>query len=359
MKRLISSLIVLSICFCAWAQSDLQPLATVKLNRSETITVKQLKTRAEAVIKNNGIPELTLEQKKQLLDELINEKLLVQSAEKAKLVITDSQVDQAYENFISGQMGAPITEQEFAKFIREQQGQSVDEFMKSQTGMTLADFKAYIKNDLTVQQYVSSLKSQELAAAVPSDSEIRAQYEVSKAQLVQPDMLQIFAVSVLKQGDAQAAEARVNSLYNDLKNEKTTIADLKTKSQAPNSGFQAGEGYVGMNPASAQQLGFTPQELTTFFNDGEGTYSDIKENQIGYQFYYILEKHPQKFLELSDVVQPGSTVTVYEYIRNGLGQSKQMQVYTQLKNSLAQSLRTSANFKMEKSGSTLDKLLDW
>ena len=38
-----------------FAQADLQPLATVKLNKSETITLKQLKNRVEIYGKQNGI----------------------------------------------------------------------------------------------------------------------------------------------------------------------------------------------------------------------------------------------------------------------------------------------------------------
>ncbi len=92
MKRLISILLVLFTFGVVYAQSDLQPIATVKIAKSEPITVKQLKVRAASVAIQNGLPSLSLEQKKLLLDEMINEKLLVQSAEKARMTITDTQV---------------------------------------------------------------------------------------------------------------------------------------------------------------------------------------------------------------------------------------------------------------------------
>ena len=48
MKKLVFSLMSLVLLSASvFAQSDLQPLAVVKLNKNESITVKQLKTRCE------------------------------------------------------------------------------------------------------------------------------------------------------------------------------------------------------------------------------------------------------------------------------------------------------------------------
>ena len=89
MKRLaIGFALLLSAVAGVFAQNDFQPLAVVKLNKSETITLKQLKTRANFVLtqyKPYGIKELTSDQKKQILENLIDEKLITQAAAKNKL----------------------------------------------------------------------------------------------------------------------------------------------------------------------------------------------------------------------------------------------------------------------------------
>ena len=56
MKKLVFSLMSLVLLSASvFAQSDLQPLAVVKLNKNESITVKQLKTRCEIYQKQMGI----------------------------------------------------------------------------------------------------------------------------------------------------------------------------------------------------------------------------------------------------------------------------------------------------------------
>ena len=62
-----------------FAQSDLQVLAVIKLNKSESITVKQLKTRVGVYEKQAG-RVLTVDERKQTLDALISEKLINQAA---------------------------------------------------------------------------------------------------------------------------------------------------------------------------------------------------------------------------------------------------------------------------------------
>ena len=77
MKKLVFSLMSLVLLSASvFAQSDLQPLAVVKLNKNESITVKQLKTRCEIYQKQMG-RVLTLDEKKSVLDTLIEEKLVI------------------------------------------------------------------------------------------------------------------------------------------------------------------------------------------------------------------------------------------------------------------------------------------
>jgi len=100
MKRLP---LVLYAVFCAavvFAQSDLQVLAVVKLNKSESITVKQLKTRVEAYQMQRHI-SLSLDDRKKVLESMIQERLVAQAAQKAGITIPDSAVDQNFLQQIS------------------------------------------------------------------------------------------------------------------------------------------------------------------------------------------------------------------------------------------------------------------
>lgn len=63
-KILLATTFLLSIACAVFAQSDLQPLAVVKLNKSETITLRQLKNRVETYQKQSNMQPFTVEQKK-------------------------------------------------------------------------------------------------------------------------------------------------------------------------------------------------------------------------------------------------------------------------------------------------------
>ena len=71
------------------------------------------------------------------------------------------------------------------------------------------------------------------------------------------------------------------------------------------------------------------------------------------------KKYEAKMLGISDVVQPDTTVTVYDYIRGNLAQQKQMQYVQYAAQQLADSLNTPENVEMKKKDAALDKLLAW
>ena len=168
-KILLAATLAISMAFGAFAQSDLKPLAVVKLNKPETITLKQLKNRVENFQKQSNIPSLTVDQKKEILESLIDEKLVVQAAQKAGMNITDTQVNQYFLQNISQQAGRNVTEAEFSDIIKKETGLSLDDYMKQQLGMSLDEYKAYLKNQLLAQQYILQQKQGEISKVAPTD----------------------------------------------------------------------------------------------------------------------------------------------------------------------------------------------
>lgn len=361
MKRVISIVVTLATFMTAvFAQSNLQPLATIKVgSTSETVTLKQLKNRVDVYQKQAKVASFTLEQKKEVLDSIIDEKLVVQAAIKAGINITDSQANTYFLQGLAQQVGRNVTEQEFASIVKSQANMTMDEFFTSQVGMSVAEYKTYLKNQMIAQQYVISQKQKEAQAVAASDAEVRAFYEMNKASFVQSDILKLFLVIVSKKPDEKLGREKANSLFNDLKNKKTTMAELKAKVSSPNAGYQAGDILVNKNAQAAQQLGIDYNSLITLFTKDVGFFSEINETETDFQFYTIREKHDAKMLGLSDVVQPDTTITVYEYIRNQLTQQKQTTFLAEAAKEITASLRTPENFQMIKTGAALDKLLNW
>ena len=346
-----------------FAQSDLQVLAVIKLNKSESITVKQLKTRVGVYEKQAG-RVLTVDERKQTLDALISEKLINQAAQKAGISITDSMVNQNFLQSMSQMIGRndTITEQELNTIVRQQTKMSLDEFMKQQAGMSIAEYKDYLKAQITAQQYIQQQREAELRNVAPTDEDIRSFYEMNKANFVWSDMLRLFLVLVPKGTSPDDAKAKATEMRNTLKNAKdpsSARTQIGVRSQAEKSGFQAGEMLINKTETSAVQLGISYRVLLELFSRTPGYISDVQDNETNYQFYSIVEKYDAKLLGLSDVVRPGTTITVYNYIKQYLGQQQQMAYLQKAANEISKSLDVSENVDRKKTGAELDKLLSW
>jgi len=359
MKRLALCLsLFLAAAGCLFAQADLTPLAVVKLNKSETITLKQLKNRVELYQKQTNVASFTVEQKKDVLKALIDEKLILQAAQKAGLSIPDSQIDQYFAASLSQQVGRPVTEAEFAAYVKANTGLEFDAFMKQQMGMTVTEYKTYLKNQLLAQQYVSQQKKDQIAAAAASDEEIRAYYEMNKASFVQNDMVKLFLVIVPKGEDAAAAKTKAENLRTQVNDKKVTFEALKNNTQTDKT-YQAGDLLVSKTALHAQQLGISYNELIELFSYDVNYLSKLNETAADFQFYSVRAKYDAKMLGLSDVVQPGTTMTVYDYIRENLKAKKQQEAIVKAVDDITKSLDTPANVDRKKTGDALDKLLNW
>ena len=64
-------------------------------------------------------------------------------------------------------------------------------------------------------------------------------------------------------------------------------------------------------------------------------------------------------LSLSDIIQPESTIVVYDYIKQSLAQQKQLEYLASAAQEIAESLETADNLDRKKTGDSLDKLLNW
>jgi hypothetical protein len=360
MKKYIFSLFVaLILSLGISAQTNLQPIAEVKLSSRAPITLGQLKTRVSALEKEIG-RKMTFEERKQTLDGLINERLIVQAAEKDGIKIMDSEVNSYFNEYVSSQLGRQITETDFAQLIKENTNMSLDEYMKAQNGMTLAEFKNFLRTQLTAQRYVMVKKQSELQSiASPTDDQIRAYYEVNKQSFVQPDTVQLFLVVAAKEGKSNTAKKTVEDIQKKLASNPKATSDIRAKSQEKNAAYQAGEIFVSKTSLAAEQLGIPMEELLKIFNMKAGEVSPVTETASNYQCFLVLEKKEAKILGLSDVVQPGGNVSLYEYIKQTVMMQRQNEALNDALVSVTNDLRKAENFSISKSGGDLEKALSW
>lgn len=360
MKKIVLAFTMfLATAGMAFAQADLQPIVTVKLGKSETITVKQLKSRVGLFEKQTN-KKLTVDERKSVLEAFVEEKLILQAAAKAGLSIPDSNIDQYFLQTMMQQIGVPFSsEKELDDIILQTQGVTLDQFLKNQLGISKAEYKSYMKNQLISQNYVVSQRQAELQKIGPTDEQIRAFYEANKASLVWTDMMKIFAIAVPKGSNPEQAKLTANDLRNKIVDKKLTSEQALVQSQKPDAGYQAIEGVIQKNETYAVQLGIPLQTLLTMFNQKEGFVSDIQETESDYRVFVLKMKYEAKMLSISDVVQPETTMTVYEYIRQNLANQMQSLYLQNAANEIAKSLNTPENVEYKKTGDALTKILNW
>jgi len=347
MKRIVF-LVLFSFFLTVYgfAQADLQPAAIVNLTRSEPITVKQLRTEVERMEKS-ARRSLSDKERRDVLDSMINERLAIQAAEKDKITISENEVNQQI-NQLKSQMvqalGRQPTDAEFAAAV------------KNETGLDIAAFRDYARRQLTTQKYLMSKKQSSFEnIKVPTDADINSAYNLTKSQFVRPDTVR-FSMIQIEYGPDAASKTKAKELADKLNKEigssPNKFDEVVLRGQTPNSGFQAGDGgYLPRNMEAAQVVG--QDFINTAFGLKQGEVSKLMEGIRGYQIIKVTEIYAQKNLELDDIFQLGSRVTVRNYIGNSLLQERQMEALSKATQELVAELRAGKTFQI------FEKNLNW
>jgi parvulin-like peptidyl-prolyl isomerase len=337
----ISLLIVLVAFLSAgvFAQTDLQPAAIVNLTKSEPITVKQFRTEVERMEKNTR-RTLNEKERRDVLDAMINERLAIQAAEKDRVSVSENEVNQQI-NQLKTQMvqaiGRQPTDAEFSTAI------------KNETGLEMTAFRDQVRRQLTTQKYLMSKKQSTLETIkVPTETEIVSTYNLTKAQFVRPDTVRFSMVQVDYGSDAASktrARETADKLIREIGTSASKFDEVVLRGQSPNSGYQAGDGgYLPRNMEAAQIVG--QDFITTAFNLKQGEISKLMEGTRGYQVIKVTETYAQKNLELDDIFQLGSRMTVRDYIGNSVLQERQMEVLSKATQELVAELRAGKTFQV-------------
>ncbi|GMO42808.1 MAG: hypothetical protein Pg6C_04420 [Treponemataceae bacterium] len=343
----------------AFAQSDQQPLATIKISKTpEVIKVLDVRKKVESYEKQTG-RKLSTDERREVLDSLIDEKLVLQAARQAGLNITDADVNKYFIDNISQQMGRQVTEQQFAAIMKQQTGKTLDEYMSEQVGMNVAEYKNSLKNQLLAQQYIMQQKQQEIAKIAATDREVREFYDNNKASFARNDMLKLFLVISQKGTDAVASKTRISGVLSEVKANPGTC-EAVAKRLSSDTQMRAGDILIERRPEYAQRLGISTENLGQLFSQNIGFVSDITETAGDFQFYMIRERFGAKMLKLDEEIEPGTTVTVYDYIRDNITAQKRQQYFAATAmREVVDTLRKPENYSFAKKEDEIKKLLSW
>jgi len=344
MKRItFFALFLLFTAVWSFAQADLQPAAIVNLTKSEPITVKQLRTEVERVEKRDQ-RSLSSKERRDVLDLMINERLAIQAAERDKISISENEVNQQInqlKNRLAQNLGRQPTDAEFAVAI------------KNETGLELPAFRDQTRRELLTQKYLMTKKQSIFdSIKVPTDAEIVNFYNLSKADFVRPDTVRFSMIQIEYGTDRAKAKELADRLMREIGSNPAKFDEVALRSRVPNSGFQAGDaGYLPRNMEAAQVVG--QDFINTAFNLKQGEVSKLMEGKLGYQIIKITETYSQKNLELDDIFQLGSLMTVRNFIGQSLLQQQQMAALSKASQELVAELRKGDPFRI------YDNNLNW
>jgi parvulin-like peptidyl-prolyl isomerase len=340
MKRLFLTVFLCALGgLAAFAQADLQPAAIVNLVRSEPITVKQLRTEVDRMEKGSG-RILNADERRQVLDVMINEKLAVQAAERDKISVSENEINQQFQQLRAGivqVIGRQPTDAEFATAVR------------NETGMEVSAFREQLRKQLIINKYLQA-KKQNLfeSIKVPTEEEIQDAFNLARSDFFRPRTVRVSMIQVAYGSDAAAkAKARelADRLFREIGSSPAKFDELALRSQAPNSGYQAGDGgYLPLNMDAQQSLG--EDFIKTASGLKQGEVSKLIEGVRAYYIIKVTETHEMKTLELDDIFQLGTRITVREYIGNVLLQKRQQDILAQASQELIAELRAGKTFQV-------------
>jgi parvulin-like peptidyl-prolyl isomerase len=337
MKRLF--FVILAVLGAlAFAQDlQLQPIAKVNLIKTEVITVKQYRSEVERTEKTTGQP-LTADLRKQVLDMMINEKLVLQAAERDKIGIAENEVNQQIDRLralLARNIGRQPTEAEFATAI------------KNQYGLELPAFRDQVRRQLVLNKYLETKKGTIINSfREPTEKEIVETYDLTKSQFVRPDVVRFSMIQIPYGGNAAEARRTADNLVREIASNPTKFDEKVNNARVPsaNLGYQSfKDEYIQKDLQSQQMMG--ADFITAAFALKQGEVSRLLDNGQFFRIIKVTETYEMKALTLDDIFQLGTPYTVRDYIGNTLLQERQLAALRQATDELTRELRVGRSYE--------------
>jgi len=365
MKRFVMVLSVfLAVSVLAFGQIELQPVAIVRLSKTEQISVKQFKeyvswlTIAKVMSTQNANAKLTDEEKRLALDELGNQFLACQASEQEKIAVTDREINQYFDQSMKN------FSQSLAQMLgRNPSDAEVDTELRNRTGMSRASFKELMKRTLLTENYLK-VKKQSLFDGIkqPTEAEIQTVYNEARGKsifengFVRPDTARVrmLMVPINNPGEKTAAQNTANNLIRQIGNDPSRFDEAVRDYQKPGSGYLSGDGFVYKDDRVRQAMG--ANFVDTVFGLKQGEVSKLVERPDGFYIVKVIETYRAKTLALDDIynLEDPRGVTVRQTISAAEMQRRFMAALQQASEELVSELRKKGTFEVKKD--TYDKI---
>ncbi len=311
------------------------PLVRINLVRTTVITQQQLDEKLAKYKEAYGdaIDSNTV------LEAMISDELLAQAMERDGYVLSDDAKNEllnAQKASIEQQYGVQLTDEQFAEVV------------KSNYGITLDEFKNYIADQYSVQNYVLNSKKDMFTQenVMPTNTEVEDFYKKNKSTFISPENVKLSHVFFEFGDDKAAALKKANDVSLQIKTGKISFEKAVAQySEDKNSVEKAGDiGWLAINDTDNQQV-MGQNFFDKVFALDTGEVSGVIESNAGYHIVKVSVHNDTKILGIDDKTSPTSDTTVREYITNGLYEQKMNAVFQQAYLSLISDLKNAASIR--------------
>ncbi|PIE04956.1 MAG: hypothetical protein CSA76_01550 [Spirochaetales bacterium] len=300
-RRILFAAAVFTVTAFTLSAQDMA-VATVRLERTEPVSGKQLNQTIQALEQQQG-RKLSPAEKKQILNQLIDQILIIQAAEADKSVnVSQQEVRQAGVQLLSQQLQAMGAIPPGAFLTDEAQYRQVIQ----QQGMSLEEYEGTVRKQLLAEKYVTTVEQaafQNIGKASPA--ELTAEYQNRVAEFAVSDSVWLnqifFKTAQLPPEKAREKSLKAKAVYQRLVNTSATFADLvAAESEDEQSKSRGGLiGPVMKNDPIAIQL-YGPEFIEKLFSLNVGETSEPIQSNVGWHIVKITEKKAAQLLPQDD-----------------------------------------------------------
>jgi len=259
----------LSLSVCARAQTLDRVVATVE---NDLILESELNAQVQFYALNNKVDPATPGLKAQVLQSMINEKLVIAKAIEDSVTVTDDEVQQQMDAVIQQRV------QQYGSEAR----------LEEMYGMPLSRIKREFREDLRKNLLAQKLQQQHLGNTTVGRFEVEEFYRTYKDSLPRvPEECELSEIGMAPKADEQAkaaTRARMGAILDSVRAGADFATMAKRYSQDPGSVNQGGDlGFVrrGM---------FVKEFETAVFAMSDGQISDIVETEHGLHIIQLIER---------------------------------------------------------------------
>jgi parvulin-like peptidyl-prolyl isomerase len=326
MKRSLLLLAVFIGGVSVYAQSLSRNIATVSYTKTATISEKDYEKALKdsqkqlELYKQQGAVapnvQITNAQRQELLNTMIDNIIVMQAAESAKITVTDANVLDSLRE-LTGMPKASLSD------IQKAYKEDIAKVAQANPGSqppTWDEFIRNVKDELAKQMYYQKM----IKPRVPSDADIMKAYNENPDNFKIPEQARIslifFNFAGLNADQKSAVRQKAEQASKEINAGSTTFEQAVSRySDDPNSAARLGDiGYVPR--VDALQQAFGANVVNAFFSQRPGVISPVVEGVSGYYIFKVTMKEPAKTLRLSDInpYDPQKQQTVQQLVRTQL-----------------------------------------